>query len=270
MNNVKLFFKTSARYAALLIGLTMANPSYALEFECSLDEDNRFIRQELPGITHMCEVTVTNADNERRVMWYANHDSLFCSEKTLELKNKYEKEWGFQCAQWPDHDGVDHLSARHRTILDAELKFLIEQGQNAVTPYVVEGLKAAASPVVEKSEDNSNTNTLVVQFFLHEPKTGATQDVTHVIRDDGVSWNTMTKIESLASHIEANEGYTVNSALVSNVTDNGAMEIITVLDTANSENPDKGCYGNQTLAAQKNGELIARTPHRFVCTEASN
>ena len=268
MNNVKIFFKTGARCAAALIGLVLTNPSYALEFECSLDEDNRFIRQELPGITHLCEVTVTNADNERRVMWYANHDSLFCSEKTLELKNKYEKEWGFQCAQWPDHDGVDKLSSRHRTILDAELKFLIEQGQNAQIPYVVEGLKAAASPIVKESENSSNT--LVVQFFLHEPKAGATQDVTHVIRDDGLSWNTMTKIESWASHIEADEGYIINSALVSTVTDNGAMEIITVLDNENTENPDAGCYGNQTLAAQNNGELIARTPHRFVCTGASN
>lgn len=270
MTNVKLLFQTGARFAAVLIALVLSNPSYALEFECSLGADNRFIRQELPGITHLCEVTVTNANNERRVMWYANHDSMFCSEKTLELKNKYENEWNFQCAQWPDHDGVDQLSKRHRTILDAELKFLIEQGQNAAAPYVVEGLKAAASPALETTDNNDEPNTLIVQFFLHEPIAGATSDVTHIIRDDGLSWNTMSKIESLASHIEPNEGYIVNSALVSTVTDNGAMEIVTVLDNATDENSDTGCYGNQTLFVQKNGELVARTPHRFVCKEASN
>lgn len=270
MNYVKLFLKSSAKCSIIFVGLMTSSHVFALEFECALDADNRFIRQELPGITHLCEVTVTNAGQERRVMWYANHDSLFCSDKTLELKTKYEKEWGFQCTQWPDHDGVDQLSSRHRTILDAELKFLIEQGQNATTPYVVEGLKAAASPAAEEQGNNTNTQTLVVQFFIHEPSAGATKDVTHVIRDNGISWNTISKIESLATHIEPSDGYVVNSALVSTVTDNGAMEIITVLDNENTENPDAGCYGNQTLAAQNNGEIIARTPHRFVCAEASN
>ena len=270
MNDIKALLKIAARSTAVLIGLVLSNPLYALEFECSLGTDNRFIRQELPGITHLCEVTVTNANQERRVMWYANHDTVFCSEKTLELKTKYENEWGFQCEQWPDHDGVDHLSERHRTILDAELKFLIEQGQSQATPYVVEGLKAAASSSPDQQARNGEINTLIVQFFLHEPQSGATHDVTHVIRDDGLSWNTQSKIESLASHVDANEGYVVNSALLSNVTDNGAMEIITVLDAEDSANADAGCYGNQTLVAQKNGKLIARTPHRFVCTEASN
>lgn len=263
--NMTKFTRACISSVVIVTSLVLTSPLHALEFECSSGSDNRFIRQELPGITHLCEVTVTNASNERRVMWYANHDTVFCSEKTIELKNKYETEWGFQCDQWPDHDGVDKLSARHRTILDAELKFIIEQGQSQPTPFVVEGLKAAASPV----QDNS-ANTLVVQFFLHEPQTGNTQDVTHIIRDDGVSWNTLSKIDTLANYIDAKEGYVVNSALISNVTDNGAMEVITVIDSENSLSQQSDCYGNQTLAAQNNGELIARTPHRFVCADAAN
>lgn len=270
MNNNKLTIKVCVSRVLLLVTLVIAGPLHALEFECSSGTDSRFIRQELPGITHLCEVTVTNINDERRVMWYANHDTAFCSEKTIELKDKYEKEWGFQCEQWPDHDGVDQLSDRHRTILDAELKFIIEQGQNQSTPYVVEGLKAAASPETD-SPGNSETNTLVVQFFLHVPENDTTQDVTHIIRDDGVSWNTLTKIDTLANYIDAKEGYVVNSALISNVTDNGAMEVITVIDTKDSSVSNQSdCYGNQTLAAQNNGELIARTPHRFVCANAAN
>lgn len=248
-------------FALLLVGVLLANPAQALEFECASGADNRFIRQELPGITHLCEVTVTNASNERRVMWYANHDSMFCSEKTIELKTKYEKEWGFTCDQWPDHDGVDLLSARHRTILDAELKFLIKQGQNQDTPFVIEGLKAAAS-----SGKANKVETLVVQFFIHQPQTGATSDITHVIQDDGVTWSTLTRLDSLVNHIDAEEGYVVDSALISNVTDNGALEVITVIESKDSSSAQADCYGNQTLATQNNGKVIAKTPHRFVCS----
>jgi len=156
---------------------------------------------------------------------------------------------------------VDKLSKRHRTILDAELKSLIEQGQSQDTSFVVEGLKAAASPSA------SDGNTLAVQFFLHEPQTGKTQDVTHIIRDDGVSWNTLSKIDTLSNYIDETEGYIVNSALLSTITENGAMEVITVIDAKDAQNTGSGCYGNQTLAAHSDGELVARTPHRFVCAE---
>jgi len=219
-------------FALLLVGVVLAHPAHALEFECSSGADNRFIRQELPGITHLCEVTVTNANKERD--------------------------------QWPDHDGVDLLSSRHRTILDAELKFLIEQGQKQDTPFVVEGLKAASS-----SGGDNSVGTLVVQFFLHEPQSGATSDVTHVIQDDGVTWNTLSRLDSLVNHIDAEEGYIVDSALISNVTDNGALEVITVIETTNSSNSQADCYGNQTLATQTNGKVIAKTPHRFVCADST-
>lgn len=264
-SNIKsVMHKIVASCTLLLVSIAVTQPVFALEFECSVGNDKRFIRLELPGIEHLCEVTVTNGADERKVMWYANHDSMFCSEKTTELKDKYIDKWNFQCDQWPDHDGVDQLNTRQRTILDAELKLLIDQGKTAANPFMVEGLKAAASP----TQDNQNS-LLVVQFFLHEPSTSATRDVTHVIRDDGLSWNTQVRLDTLSNYVDANEGYIVNSALISTVTDNGAMEIITVLDSTapdtNSASPTEGCYGNQTLAAQSDGQLVARTPHRYVC-----
>jgi len=254
--------------AVLLITLCIVQPLHALEFECTTGDEKRFIRLELPGIEHLCEVSVTYTTDERKVIWYANHDSMFCSEKATELKTKYEDQWGFQCNQWPDHDGVDTLTTRQRTILDAELKLLMSQGQAASNKFQVEGLKVAAT----HSKDTDNL--MVVQFFLHKPNSGVTNDVTHIIRDDGVSWNTQAKFDTLSSYVDANEGYIVNSALITAVSGNGAMEVITVLEPTdpllNENSNTPGCYGNQTLTAQGNGQLIARTPHRYVCPEAND
>jgi len=259
--------KTIAKSALILLSMAFAQPLLALEFECQAGADRRFIRMELPGIDHLCEVSVTYANDERKVMWYANNDSMFCSDKTIELHNKYESLWNFSCKQWPDHDGVEQLSERHRTILDKELKALIGQGQNEPTTFVVEGLKAAASPT---GTNETDFNLLVVQFFLHIPETGSASDVTHIIRDDGVSWNTLAKIDTLARHIEAGESYVIDSALLSGVTSNGALEVITVLDSIDPANGGietnfSGCYGNQVLATSGNGDLVARTPHRYYC-----
>lgn len=272
---MKYTLKTVAKNALmksviLFMASLFAQPLFALEYECNSNGDKRFIRMELPGIEHLCEVTVTYANEERKVMWYADNDSTFCTEKTQDLREKYKTVWNFDCELWPDHDGVDQLNTRQRAILDAELKLLIEQGQNNLAPFVVEGLKAAASPA-----SDSKLGLLVVQFFLHEPDTGVTRDVTHIIQDDGNAWNTLTRIDTLANYIDSNEGYIVNSALISNVTDNGAMEIITVLDTTKGSEIDSnkanfsGCYGNQTLAHNSNGQLVARTPHRYFCPDAN-
>lgn len=255
-----------------LVSFAFAQPLFALEFECRAGTDKRFIRMELPGIDHLCEVSVTYSSKERKVMWYADNDSSFCTEKTDELQKKYESTWNFQCEQWPDHDGVDQLSKRQRIKLDAKLKTLIKEGQNELTPFMVEGLKAAASPASSNGED---VDLLAVQFFLHSPDTGFSRDVTHIFRDDGVSWNTLAKIDSLAQYIEVNGNYTIDSALISNVTSNGALEVITVLGSLESSSNNgseidfSGCYGNQILATGNDGELTAKTPHRYYCPKTT-
>lgn len=265
--------KALVKSTLLALLFVFAQPLHALEFECNAGTDRRFIRMELPGIQHLCEVSVTytsKASKERKVMWYANNDSLFCSSKTNELRNKYESKWDFTCKQWPDHDGVDQLNNRQRNILDSELKALTIQGKNAQTPFLVEGLKVAASPT---SARNNDTNLLVVQFFLHVPETGFARDVTHIIKDEGTTWNTLSKIDSLANHIETDESYVVNSALISGVTGNGALEVITVLDSPDPTGGEddaisfSGCYGNQTLTTADDGKLVARTPHRYYCPD---
>ncbi len=261
--------RTMFAHTIVFLGLyTFAQPLFALEFECEVGADKRFIRMEIPGVEHLCEVSVTYANKERKVMWYADNGSNFCSEKTEELRSKYETQWNFLCKQWPDHDGVDMLNPRQRSILDSELKALMSQGQNAPTPFLVQGLKVAASPT---NQTDNDSELLVVQFFLHVPATGVASDVTYVIRDKGVSWHTLTKIETLAQHIDTDEGYVVDSALISGVTSNGALKVITALNAIDSSNVtaisagNSDCYGNQVLAPTDNGNLVARTPHRYYC-----
>jgi len=79
--------KVFVRCALFIASIIFTQPLFALEFECTSGGDKRFIRMELPGIDHLCEVSVTYTNAERKVMWYANHDSAFCSEKTDELRN---------------------------------------------------------------------------------------------------------------------------------------------------------------------------------------
>ncbi len=266
-NNFNRHFLTGLLLAFMSI---CAQPLHALEFECEANGDKRFIRMELPGISHLCEVTVTYLNNERKVMWYADHDSLFCSDKTAELTEKYQSKWGFQCTQWPDHDGIDQLNDRQRAIVDAELKQVIAEGEQQDKPFMVEGLKVAASNPGVNQQSAGDTSLLVLQFFLHEPDTSVTRDITHIISDKGGRYDRLSRLDSLANYVDPNEGYIVNSALISSVTDNGAMEVITVLDAEtpnDSSTPNEGCYGNQTLTQHTDGKLIARTPHRFVCVD---
>jgi len=107
----------SAVICTALIGFPAT--SLSQEFECAAGEDRRFIRLELPGEEHLCEVSVTKRDQSRQVMWYANNETLFCSAKIYELRGKYENQWGFTCTEWLDTGGIDRLSERHRSILDA-------------------------------------------------------------------------------------------------------------------------------------------------------
>ena len=247
---------------ALFSLLATATHLSALEFECSITGDVRFIQFELPGKEHLCEISVTDQNSERRVMWYADHDTSFCSEKALNLRDKYTSKWGFDCVEWSDRTGVDELSPRHRSILDRELTLLIKRGEHTDTGYQVLAVKVAAAG---KSPANKET-TLAIQFFLAN-NDGTLQDQTHVIKDNGTQWQTYAKIDSLATHIDASAGFNVSNAIVTKISVGGALEIETVIDAASSESLQGNCYGNQVLIPEANGKLRARTPHRFVCTD---
>lgn len=234
---------------AIAFTLLYSSNAAALEFNCKVTGDERFLRVEIPGQQHLCEVSVTNQSNERRVMWYANQDTKFCTAKAYELRDKYVSEWNFSCETWPDLDGIDFLSDRHRTILDAELKRMIETGKNSKPPFKVESVRATAS-----AENDATPSSLALQYFL------STGDVTQVIVDNGVAWEVMAKIDELALQVESD--VKIAAALVESINDSGDLQIITVVDNNTADN---NCFGSQVLIAKTDSELVARTPHRYIC-----
>ncbi len=234
---------------AMMAPLWFSNDVSALEFYCEAPGDVRYLRAEIPGAERLCEVTV-NYENtgERRVLWYAENDTLFCSAKIYALKDKYENQWKFNCEQWPDLDGIDQLSPSNRQILDTQLRAMIEQGKSANPGFKVNSVKAVASTLFDKQP-----GTLALQFFL------SSGDLTQVIVDDGSSWELVATVKDLASHVSAD--IPVNTAFISSVSDSGALEIQTTLQSAAAQN----CFGNQVITASAENSVSAQTSHEYIC-----
>lgn len=236
----------------LFMALCLSNTAWALEFRCDAPGDIRYLRVDIPGQERLCEVSVRyEATSERRVMWYADNDTMFCSAKAYELRDKYENQWGFDCNLWPDRDGIDNLSPTHRGILDIRLKSLVEQGQIASPAYTVTAVRAKASTPLD-----GLPSALAIQYFL------SNGDVTEVIMDQGNNWTVFATLDNLATHVTGD--VPVSSALINAITDSGALEVRTVI-TSDTRQP---CLGNQVLSVEADNRVRARTPHRYLCNPA--
>jgi len=226
-----------------------SSQAYALEFQCEVTGDVRFLRVEIPGKERLCEVSVNYKNTgERRVMWYADNDTLFCSAKIYALKDKYEQTWNFKCEPWPDLDGIDLLSPSNRQILDTQLKQLIEQGKNSNPGFTVNHVKAVASNLFD-----NQAGTLALQFFL------SSGDVTQVIIDDGESWEVFSSIDNMASHISSD--LPISTALISAISDSGTLEIETTIASDSAQN----CFGQQAFGTVADNELTPQSEHRYIC-----
>ena len=224
----------------------------ALEFECELPDDIRYIRVDMPGDEHLCEVSVTYENTGvRDVKWYANNDSLFCSAKAYELREKYESLWDYTCTTWPDRDGIDKLSQAQRSILDQRLKALIAQGPGSDPPFSITAIRAVASTPLDKE-----TGKLALQFFTKD------SDFTEIIDDQVESWDVATTINRMSDQIESEPP--VSSALIHAISDEGNLEVYTQLSNGSVDD----CFGSQVLTtAGNNGLVKPRTPHLFVCQD---
>ncbi len=236
--------------AGLASYLLLISPfATALEFRCEASGDIRYLRVDIPGKQHLCEVSVKyEYTGEHRVIWNAQNDSLFCSARAYELRDKYEDKWNFNCTTWPDRDGIDKLSASQRSILDKQLISLIKQGQDATPRFTVNAVKAVASTPLDNS-----AGTLALQFFL------SGGDLTQIIVDNTRSWNVFATFEDLAAHIDSESPPA--TALVDAITDGGALSINTTMDDGN----DQRCHGNQVLLVKPDNQLSPRSAHRTVC-----
>jgi len=236
--------------------------AHAVEYECSLSGDTRFLRLELPGKDHLCEVTVTLAsEGERRVKWYADNESLFCSEKIAELRDKYEDLWDYECTDWPDRVGIDKLSARQRTIVDQLLKTHGEDAAKESALPRIESVRATASPA-----SDALPGMLAVQLFL-----GDGDDVLRIITDNGAAWEVLTDVNRLADVVEPIEGYRIIGAYIDSVDDTATVDIMTLLApdeslpaSVDAESPAV-CEGRQSFRIANRGELEPVTPHRHLC-----
>lgn len=289
-----------------LLGLLATTSASAIEFACEQAGDQRYLRVNMPGDEHLCEVGVTYPGGSHRVMWYADNDTLYCSAKLYELRDKYIEELGFACSGADDRDGVDSLSARHRYILDTQLKSLILRGRSDNPAFEVTGLKAVASNRLD-----DQPGALALQFFLatvdNEGSSSAISDAagnqladadsvdaatnntgealdemafgqggvlpadrdrTQVIIDEGNSWRVLSTVEDLASQVDTVDGLDVHSALIESVNDTGALQINTLLGSDDDVDGPAPCHGEQVIQWQTDGTLRPRTPHRYICTES--
>ena len=232
-------------------------PVAALEFECSLPDDTRYLRVDVPGEEHLCEVSVFGGrgGEERRVMWYADNETLFCSTKAYELRDRYEETWSFDCPQMPDRDGVDLLSPRHRKILDTQLKSLLARAAAGDPALRVTGVRAAASSPVPQG-----ASLLALQFFLADGT-----DLVRVIADEGGRWRAYAEARDLAASVPVADGFRTAGVFVLGIDDGGALEVTTLLERDGAP----PCEGRSSLQVDADGTFASIEPHRHACGRAS-
>ena len=234
--------------------LLTTNMAYALEFQCEVPGDVRYLRVDIPGDDHLCEVSVKyEYTGERRVMWYADNDTSFCSNKIAELQTKYEEAFNFSCSEWPDRDGIEQLSLTQRSIMDRQLKALMtDTGSLIDTPEVI-AVKAASS-----ARPGQSSSAMALQFFLSDGS-----DQTQIIFSNNNDWDVFSTIGTLAEQI--NDSAQIKSALISSISDSGALEVLTTVDNGSEFN----CQGRQALISNSENQLTELTPHRYICYNES-
>ena len=253
--------------AVAVLSVTFVPVAQALEFECSQASDTRFLGIDIPGEDHLCEVSVTGGGGagERRVLWYADNDTLFCSAKVYELRDRYVDEFSFDCHRWPDGDGIDLLSARQRAILDAELKALLADAGadgGAVSPS---GVRAVASTPLDGEEA-----MLALQFLA--PGGG---DLVRIVADSSDGSSVVAELRDLAGRTDPVPGLRTRGAFIESISPSGALEVVTLLEPegGSGSGPEEGdvdtaramaCEGRQTFHPEA-GDLVAGTPHRHAC-----
>lgn len=277
-------YPTKTALALGALAAALAGAATATEFECEQPGDKRFLRVDLPGERHLCEVSVTaGLGSERRVLWYADNSTAFCFERLDDLVGRYVEEFGFECRAWPDREGVGGLSARQRTIVELELKEAIARGDDVAdgTTAARTATAAADDPSVESeiAEEEGLPPRLAIEAIRavasrteeDEPAMLALQlfrsdgsDLVRVIADEGGRRRLVAGVERLVDWVSPIEGVRVLDAVVESVADDGTVEVVTRLAPAGGEGTL--CSGRQALQASADEGLVARTPHRHVCT----
>ncbi len=231
----------------------------AADYTCEVPGDKRHLRLDIPGQQHLCEVSVTPAGGERRVLWYADNSTLFCSDKTVELVQKYTEQWGFECSAWPTDDDLSELNNAQREQLDTLLRERRRRPDGGP-----DSLRVAVGPV-----HFDGSRLIAVQWL---GKSGE-RDALNVVIDssgdqstDARPWQTVAYIENLISAIDQSEA-TVQRAIIQDIDRSGAVRLSTVVESASGASDAPPCRGQQLFAIDPRQGLTAVTPHRYSCAE---
>jgi len=223
--------------------------AHALEFRCQAPGDVRYLQVEIPGKERLCEVSVNyNNSGERKMMWHARSDTMFCSARAYELRDKYESQWGFSCDTRPDRDGVDKLSYSQREILDELLKQSMKRAAEAIPPYRITAVKAVASTLLE-----GKPGKLAFQFFSEQ------RTITQIVDDAGGSWAVLATVDNLQNQLDS--GVDIDTALISSIDDKGLLEV----KTYPKADASLSCVGSQLISVLNRNTILPRNPHRYYC-----
>lgn len=246
---------------AVLLGSLAGNISQATELECRANGDVRYVRLEYPGQEHLCEVSTTNQNQERRVSWYANNDSTFCSVKFAELTRKYTDKWGFSCKPWPSRTNIDELSTAARQLLDRFVKQQRTLANEQDPPELLRAVRAF-------SLKDSAGPTLVAQMFLMNGDNDSEDRSWHLSTDPAGQTVKAHSLPRLISLIKpAPVDAKLNSAILEKVSPDNQIVINTTLYTAMTPReapPD--CYGQQSFSFSDDGTLVAAGEHAYQCS----
>ncbi len=233
----------------------------AQELDCSIAGDRRHVRLELPGRDHLCEVSVTyGGSGERRVVWYAENDTVFCSERLEDLIGKYESEWGFECDRWPDASGVSGLDRITRTRLDDELRATLDGLARGDADARITGVRVVARDPGASAAPAPDARAYAVQFFVREGD-GASRTELRLLEDSAARLVSDDLAANLSTGAER-----IDSAWVESWQADGGLVVATAVRPPRSASaPDEPCRGNQTLRPAADGTLVPGTPHRYAC-----
>jgi hypothetical protein len=243
----------------LLIASSTA--TLAADFRCIVPGDERHLRLDIPGQEHLCEVSVTHGSGERKVLWYANNDTLFCSEKADELVNKYISQWGFDCDAWPVDDDLLSLNEAQRRRLDEDLR----------TRHAASDARPAAVRVVTGPTDADGQSLIAVQWIYE----ASIADSLSVYIDDSDSaqsevaqWQSVAEINDLLASIDSAD-ITVQRALINQIDASGALTVETIVQNPAGESAadTPACRGEQHFSVNDSGGLDPVAPHRYSCDD---
>ena len=94
--------------------------------------------------------------------------------------------------------------------------------------------------------------------------------MTQVIVDSGTSWRVIARIDDLAGQIDPGDDATIDTAIISGISDDGILKVISAVNPRNGgASAPPTCQGQQYFRVDS-GKAVADSEHQMVCDQAAN